>query len=625
MKLKRQVIACMMAAGMVVTSTQEYYPMATVLAAEAMETILEDQKVGTIITLESGANSSDKVEWAYGKEGGDAYIDSQWCEFADADENAATRTLKITGIKEYQPFSGSGYITIIASVDDEVIHTWKISTVASGEATAIDITKASKVVTGENCSLIEGNQLRLSCQVEPEGSKVTWSSDNEKVATVNGGTVTAISEGDATITVTAENGLKAQVKIQVVAEQVSGDYTYVVKDDKTVSITKYNGTDADINIPGTIAGAEVTEIGEQAFAGNETMETIVVPNSVTAVGNYAFAGAAKLKSVTLPVTVTSIGSGIFERGNQGIVLLCTKGSYAETYAQNNKISYVSSENGEVKLPVISMETASLSVGETMELAVANAEQVSWTWLGAGDRDETNGAVGLSSVQDSKITVTAEEAGTVTLTANVNGYKQTCTIEITNSSKKTTGKIVETDPTCSGYYLKPCSPVKLEVGAVKLIGVKITGDEDIKDGKEFTWESSDDSIATVSKEGTVTAKKEGECIIKATLASGMTASCNVVVTGNSSATSEPSKTIQPISTPSVTQIPEKTEQPSKTAVQMKQKHQVKRKNRLKQQNRTKRKHQIKQKHQTKQQYQVKPRYQKKRKHQKCQVQMKHFQE
>lgn len=48
---------------------------------------------------------------------------------------------------------------------------------------------------------------KLSASVEPSTAKqdVTWSSDNDEVATVNSdGTVTAIAEGEATITVTAE-------------------------------------------------------------------------------------------------------------------------------------------------------------------------------------------------------------------------------------------------------------------------------------------------------------------------------------------------------------------------------------------------------------------------------------
>lgn len=46
----------------------------------------------------------------------------------------------------------------------------------------------------------------LKATVEPSTAKqdVTWSSDNEGVATVDGGKVTAVAAGEATITVTAQ-------------------------------------------------------------------------------------------------------------------------------------------------------------------------------------------------------------------------------------------------------------------------------------------------------------------------------------------------------------------------------------------------------------------------------------
>lgn len=561
MRIKRQIIACMVAAGMVVTSTQEYAPLTNIFAAETSdETTLEDVKVGTVLTLESGAKSSDKVEWAYGTEGGDDYVDSQWCEFADTDENAATRKLKITAVKEYIPFAGSGYIKITASVGGSVIHTWYISTVASGEVTAIDITQGGNVVTGEEYTVVEGKELRFSCKVEPEGCKIIWSSDNERVASVKNGTVTGLSEGKAVITAKGENGVKAEITVQVAAEKKSGDYTYVIYGDGTTGIVKYNGSEKDVTVPDKINNYKVTAIEEQAFASNDNIETVVIPEGVVSIGQYAFAGAPQLLSVSIPESVTSIGSGIFIHGSTNATILCVKGSYAETYAKENIISYIAGDSGNVKLPVISKETAELEVGKTMELTVENAEKVDWTWLGTGDRDKVNGAVGLSSVLKNKITVTGEEAGTVTLTANVNGYRQVCTIKVKNPSGKETGKIVEIDPTSSNFYLEPCSPLRLEVGDVSLIGVKLTGEEEIANGKEFTWSSSDDSVATVSGEGTVSAKGDGECVIKAVLSNGMTASCNVVVGKQQE---EPTNTSDPDDKADATKAPDKTKTPKTT--------------------------------------------------------------
>lgn len=63
---------------------------------------------------------------------------------------------------------------------------------------------------------------------------------------------------------------------------------------------------------GTIEFAsDVTEIGESAFFGNETLSSITIPSGVASIGNDAFQGCKSLKSVTIPNRVTSIGSYAF--------------------------------------------------------------------------------------------------------------------------------------------------------------------------------------------------------------------------------------------------------------------------------------------------------------------------
>ncbi len=46
--------------------------------------------------------------------------------------------------------------------------------------------------------------------------------------------------------------------------------------------------------------AKVLEISEKAFSGNDTLESIIVPNTVTKIGAGAFAKMTKLKSLTVP-------------------------------------------------------------------------------------------------------------------------------------------------------------------------------------------------------------------------------------------------------------------------------------------------------------------------------------
>lgn len=65
---------------------------------------------------------------------------------------------------------------------------------------------SSVTVSPKTNNLEVGATRELTATVEPSTAKqdVTWSSNNDDIATVNNGTVTAIAKGTATITVTAE-------------------------------------------------------------------------------------------------------------------------------------------------------------------------------------------------------------------------------------------------------------------------------------------------------------------------------------------------------------------------------------------------------------------------------------
>ncbi|MBR7092431.1 MAG: leucine-rich repeat protein, partial [Clostridia bacterium] len=82
----------------------------------------------------------------------------------------------------------------------------------------------------------------------------------------------------------------------------------------------------------------VTSIGDYAFFDCEELTSVTIGNSVTSIGSNAFALCEKLTSITIPSTVTSIGESAFN-GSKNVTLWCHKNAYAETYAQQNEISY----------------------------------------------------------------------------------------------------------------------------------------------------------------------------------------------------------------------------------------------------------------------------------------------
>ena len=65
-------------------------------------------------------------------------------------------------------------------------------------------------------------------------------------------------------------------------------------------------TDTDIVIPSAYNNLPVTAIEARAFSLNESIVSVVIPDSVTSIGEYAFNGCTSLVSITIPDNVTSI-------------------------------------------------------------------------------------------------------------------------------------------------------------------------------------------------------------------------------------------------------------------------------------------------------------------------------
>lgn len=152
----------------------------------------------------------------------------------------------------------------------------------------------------------------------------------------------------------------ALVSITASAETSSEDFEF---DAETGTITWYFGTDEIVEIPSEIDGVAVTSIGTHAFYKNENVKSIIIPDSITSIGDYAFEDCVWLKSVIIPDSVTNIGNCAFNQcvglnsitipdsvTDMGsnvflnidyILIKGSKNSYAETYAYENDLRFVS--------------------------------------------------------------------------------------------------------------------------------------------------------------------------------------------------------------------------------------------------------------------------------------------
>ncbi|GHT51768.1 hypothetical protein AGMMS49982_10100 [Bacteroidia bacterium] len=319
-------------------------------------------------------------------------------------------------------------------------------------------------------TLAVDGSVQLTATVAPgiANNNVTWSNRNAAVATVsNNGLVTAVAGGTDTITVTTADG----VFIATCMVTVNIPVTDVTLNKATASLA-IGGTE---QLTATIAPADATNKNVSWTSSNNDIATVDDAGLVTAVA----AGTAT-------ITVTT------ENANKTATCVVT-----------------------VSIPVtdvtLNKATATLAIGGTEQLTAtiaptdATNRNVSWT---SSDND-------IATVDDAGL-VTAVAAGTadITVTTEDGGKTATCVVTVivpvTNVSLNNT-------------------TASLSVGQTKQLTETIAPTN--ATNQQVAWASSDETVATVSNSGLVTAIKAGTATITVTTEDGSkTATCVVTVTG-----------------------------------------------------------------------------------------------
>lgn len=189
---------------------------------------------------------------------------------------------------------GKGVATITATTKNDVSASVVI---AVGNApTKITLDK-------ETISLAAGKKTKLNAQYEPEdvSDRITWTSSNEQVATVDkDGNVTTVSDGEADITATTLNGLTAICKVTVSTDITS--FT-VTPDVATIGIGEEEAITLHANVvPGSLKKA-VTWSSENAEIATVTEEGKVIG---VAKGTTNIIAKLKDKEVKCAITVGEI-------------------------------------------------------------------------------------------------------------------------------------------------------------------------------------------------------------------------------------------------------------------------------------------------------------------------------
>lgn len=93
-----------------------------------------------------------------------------------------------------------------------------------------------------------------------------------------------------------------------------------------------------IGLPQVKLPASTFYVDDEAFVGNSTIQSVVVPDGLQVIGTRAFADCANLKCITLPDSVSYIAEDAFEN-TPDVVIFASVGSYAWQWAEKQGIPH----------------------------------------------------------------------------------------------------------------------------------------------------------------------------------------------------------------------------------------------------------------------------------------------
>lgn len=348
------------------------------------------------------------------------------------------------------------------------VFTAKVKVTRPAEPVAATSVKLDKDTLG----LTTGSSATLTATVEPVGAtnkNVTWESSDSRVATVDeNGKVTAVKAGNATITVTTEDGkYTATCTVKVSPAPVAANGVTLTPDKTTLNVGEKQTLTATV-LPADATNKNVT------WVSSDTSVATVENGVVTAIGKG-----------TATITVTTADGG-----------------------------YTATCEVTVKLPVsavtLNETSTALVVGNTKQLtatvAPANADDSAVTWK--------SGNTNVATV-DQTGKVTAVGVGTTTITATAGGKSATCTVTVTAKPVPIEAIALRDAAVSVG-------------GTIQLEPVFTPADTTQRDLK---WSSSNNMIATIDANGRVRGVAEGKVTITATstVNSTISAACVVTVT------------------------------------------------------------------------------------------------
>lgn len=254
----------------------------------------------------------------------------------------------------------------------------------------------------------------------------------------------------------------------------------------------------------------VKEIGQGAFESNYYLEEIAFPESVTTIGNEALSDCWRLKKVSLSSNVKSIGYMVLGAGNntsESITVYCDEGSAAWEYVKNL------SDDNIVTAPLSDPEAPKIIAMEAQYIDAAGNIDAAY-----GDKDLSIGAKAFAD-EDGE---TVETGAAITYTS-----RNPEVAEVSEDGTVSFGipgeTVIELIADQTNIHRRAYHEIRVRVSkapqtvnglnSVKRV-FEYNGRFSVKGNAStnVSYRSSDNRIATVDSEGTVTMKNPGTVTI-----------------------------------------------------------------------------------------------------------------
>lgn len=352
---------------------------------------------------------------------------------------------------------------------------WSCSKNEEPEPTPPAVTVTGVTLNKTSTSIQVGGTETLTATVSPKDAankKVTWKSSNAAIASVDAnGKVTGVKAGEATITVTTEDGGKtATCKVTV--------------------------SDKEIKVTGVKLNKSETSL---LVGGNETLTATVLPEDATNQNVTWKSDKPEIASVDDNGKVTGVAAG-----EATITVTTEDGSKTATCKVTVKAATVAVTGVTLNKATLSL-IAGASETLTATVAPADATNKKVTWKSSDAAVATVDANGK---------VTGVKAGTATITVTTEDGAKTATCKVTVTIPVTGVTLNKTSTTIAVGVIEELTATVAPANATN---------------QKVTWKSSDPAVARVKSNGNVLGISVGEATITVTTEDGgKTATCKVRV-------------------------------------------------------------------------------------------------